>query len=142
MPHTGSRRIEQEWVGGMDRQAADSSESAGQERRLYESFDELHQHITRLEQRYLEAIEGGEVSVPQEEENSSLLAGTASIEQQILEVIEEYSLLLGKAHTGDIARAVNLSRVQTWRYLKKLAAHGIIRRIGERGGWIITDENF
>jgi response regulator of citrate/malate metabolism len=141
MSQAGSKWIKQEQAEGMDREAADNSESAGEERQLYESFDELHRHIAQLEQRYLDAIQGGEASVPQKEDDSPLSDGTASTERQILEVIEQYTLLFGKAHTGDIAGAVNLSRVQTWRYLKKLAAHGIIRRIGERGGWILADSD-
>ena len=103
----------------------------------HESFDSF---ITALGQRYHEAIQSGESAGFQETGFPVYPVGTASIEEQILQAIQELTNLLGKAYTRDIAAAVNLSSVQTWRYLAKLEENQIIQRIGKRGGWIIVDQ--
>ena len=131
----GSNSVRPEQTEIRDKESIDNRSLSEQEQLLHESFDDL---ITALEQKYHEAIQSGENSQFQESGLPAHPIGTASVEAQILQAIQELTDLFGKAYTRDIAATVNLSSVQTWRYLTKLEESQIIQRIGNRGGWIIA----
>jgi|GEM_PF-4373195 len=58
-----------------------------------------------------------------------------SIDHHLLHQVSKLARHSGAASTKSLALAVHLSVSQTTRRLNRLADLGLVRRVGERGGW-------
>lgn len=57
------------------------------------------------------------------------------IEVQLIRAVNKLARHSGAAHSQAIALEVSLSRSQAVRRLNELERRGLVRRVGQRGGW-------